>query len=491
MSEPNEDTTFQLLGLPKVVDEHGLRSREPFEVLASQYVDELRKGLRPSIELYARRFPPHADRIREFFPLLTMLEQARIENEASLFRQNMPEKFPFTHLAGCELLCELGRGGMGVVFQGKDQKTGHIVAIKMLPWRTSIVPEWMHKFQREARIASQIRNAHIVAVFHCGEENGYIFYTMQFVNGVGLDRIITRLQHTSEVIFNDELTLLQKSRPKGFVSPPHNQTLDHENADGTNHSGSHHEAARKQLSRHSWVGFARIAVQTAMALKSAHASGIIHNDIKPGNLLVDANGHVWVTDFGLSQPFDPVSIAPMTLVDSLTTLPGDNTDRKATSTRTVSGLYGMRHRHSEKKPDDDSCQRLAGTLRYMAPERLMGFVPNVRSDIYSLGMTLYELSLQVPAFQLSSREKLLDAILDETPPAARSVKKEFPKDLETIIQNCIARSPDDRYPSAEALLADLLKFCSGSHISPVRPAFVSGLFRSFQKRITGGSSESS
>jgi hypothetical protein len=92
-SAENEDTEFQLLGLPVNDDSHALRSREPFELLVSQFVDELRHGKKPSVELYARRFPPHAARIRDVFPVLAMLEHTRIAKEAQSIRRNMPDRF--------------------------------------------------------------------------------------------------------------------------------------------------------------------------------------------------------------------------------------------------------------------------------------------------------------------------------------------------------------------------------------------------------------
>ncbi|MCA9037275.1 MAG: serine/threonine protein kinase [Planctomycetaceae bacterium] len=462
-----EDTTFHLIGMPRVSDEKGLRSREPFEVLATQYVDELRKGLRPSVELYARRFPPHADRIREYFPVLNILEQARVENEAGVFRRTMPEKFPFKRLGGYELHCEIGRGGMGVIFQAKDTQTQQIIAVKLLPWRTSVVPEWMKKFQREAHIASQIHHPGIVPVYQCGEEWGYVYYSMQFIYGVGLDRLITRLQHTRSVSIRDEIELMNRARPTGFQPELH-----------ANHPVEQLPQSRRQLSRESWIGFADIATRTAGALQAAHAAGILHNDIKPGNLLVDGTGHVWVTDFGLSQPFDPVSIA-----GSIASNSDGGKSAGILSKQQAIQLYGIRNR-PVRNMDEDHEQRMAGTLRYMSPERLMGKPADVRSDIYALGMTLYELSLQLPPFAAVGRDRLLACILDESPQPPREIRKELPKDLESIILRCIARDPDERYQSAEALHNDLMRFIAGQPLAASRTSRVGNMIRNVQSRLS-------
>lgn len=437
----NTDTEFQLIGFPQAVDEAGLRSREPFEVLASQFVDELRRGQRPSVELYARRYPPHAERIRDCFPVLALLEQARIEKESSSFRHNMPERFPFTRLGRCQLLCELGRGGMGVVFQARDADSGHLVAVKVLPWRVSIVPEWQRRFEKEARTAAQLRHRNIVPVFRFGQEYGYCYYVMQFVNSIGLDAVIDRLRTTTELEMAGEICHPARPRPDGFVVPellpPLHRVAEPE------------ESADHRLSRSSWRSFARIAIQTTQALRCAHAAGILHNDIKPGNLLIDAESRVWVTDFGLSQSLIAVRY-------------GSSTPPRSAIDAPPSGM--------------------AGTLRYMAPERLTG-TQDARSDLYSLGATLYELVLQQPMFSETNRERLMSAIVEHIPAAPRTVNRDVPRDLENIILNCIAKDPTERYASADQLLADLLKFCSGDHVTSTRDGIVQGLWKALRQKV--------
>jgi len=216
--EPEDDTGFQILGFPSSDQGAELRSREPVEILASQFVDELRSGLQPDVENYARRYPLHADVIRDSFPVLAILEQTRIHTEAAAIRRNMPETFPFTRLGRCDLLCELGRGGMGVVLQGRESDTDHLVAVKVLPWRVSIVPEWQKKFEKEARTTAGLRHRNIVPVFRFGQEHGYCYYVMQFVNGIGLDVIIRRLQEVDGVLYRDEIERQESAKPSGFVT---------------------------------------------------------------------------------------------------------------------------------------------------------------------------------------------------------------------------------------------------------------------------------
>jgi serine/threonine protein kinase len=424
MNDPAEETDFQLLGLPEHIGDAELRARSDVEVVASQFVAEFRGGERPSVENYARRYPQHAATIRDSFPVLALLEQTRVQTEAASIRRNMPERFPFTRLGRCELLCELGRGGMGVVFQGPEAGTGHLVAVKVLPWRVSIVPEWQRRFEEEARTTARLRHRNIVPVFRFGQEHGYCYYVMQFVNGIGLDVIIKRLREVDGVMYQDEIERMESAKPNGFVSSMAMPAIQTETqvADATQ--------KRKKLTSKSWKGFTQIAMQAAQALRYAHSHKILHNDIKPANLLLDNDGRLWITDFGLSGSMEPQG--------------------------------------------GELAGRLMGTLRYMAPERLVG-VHDARSDVYSLGITLYELVTLRHAYDATNEEEMIKLILEQDPERPRILVPDIPKGLETIILNCIAKHPPDRYASADGLLIDLLKFSRDQRIRSVRRSMLTSL----------------
>lgn len=417
-SDNDDETDFHLIGLPEPSDDAELRGRADFEILASQFVDELRAGERPSIDNYARRYPQHATAIRDSFSVLALLEQTRAQDEAASIRRSMPKTFHFNRLGKCELLCEVGRGGMGVVFQARDHDSNHIVAVKLLPWRVNLVPEWQRRFEEEARTTAKLRHRNIVPVFRFGQEHGYCYYVMQFVNGIGLDAIIRRFQEVDGVIYRDEIQRKELEKPEGFISNPEIQMLT------ANKSSSKDspETKRSQLARNSWNSFTQLAIQSAQALRYAHGHGLLHNDIKPGNILLDASGRVWITDFGLSCPIDPNDV------------------------RATPGLMG--------------------TLRYMAPERLLG-TGDARSDIYSLGITLYELVTLRPAFRAGSEDELIRMVMEEAPENPRQIQPDLPRGLETIILNCIAKHPTDRYESTAALLGDLLRFAKNQKIRRV------------------------
>ena len=174
-----------------------------------------------------------------------------------------------------------------------------------------------------------------------------------------------------------------------------------------------------------WQSVARIGVQVAEALEYAHKQGILHRDIKPSNLLLDTRGTVWVTDFGLAKADDQQDL----------THTGD----------------------------------ILGTLRYMPPEAFEGKY-DARGDIYSLGLTLYELLAFRPAFDEKDRGRLIRQVTHEEPPRLRRLNAEVPRDLETIVHKAIERDPGHRYATAGELAADLQRFLDDEPIQARRPS---------------------
>jgi serine/threonine protein kinase len=322
---------------------------------------------------------------------------------------------------------------MGVVYQARDLQSGHLVAVKILPWRVSIVPEWVARFEREARTAAQLRHRNIVPVFRYGQENGYCFFVMQFVNGIGLDRIIERLKEADGIINVDEIRVQQTQQP------PQQEKLSNEALRRTGEVSSAEQESRRRLTRTSWSNFAKVAMQATQALRCAHAAGILHNDIKPGNLLLDGEGRIWVSDFGLSQPISPVG---------------------------------------QKSLD----RTISGTLKYMAPERLLG-QQSAACDLYSLGATLYELCLQRPVFDHPDRDELVRMIMEEEPQRPRTICRDIPRGLETIITNCLAKHPTDRYATADAMLSDLLRYSKDQSVSSTYRSSFSGFFRAIRQSM--------
>jgi serine/threonine protein kinase len=293
-------------------------------------------------------------------------------------------------IEGFRIIREIGRGGMGVVYEAEDQQLNRRVALKVLAEHPLIHAKQVPRFDREARAAARLHHTHIVPVFGMGRQGRTHYYVMQYIEGIGLDRVIDESRRGREV---REAPAVEPSSP---VLP--------------DLSGMSTLAATDGRPYH---GMARLGLHVAEALHYAHRQGILHRDIKPSNLLLDATGNVWVTDFGLAKTPE---------ADDLTSA-GD----------------------------------VLGTIRYMAPERFQGRC-DARSDIYSLGLTLYELVALRPVFEASDRYELIEQVRRPEPPRLGRLAPDVSRDLETIIHKAIAPDPDHRYPTAAALADDLRRF---------------------------------
>jgi serine/threonine protein kinase len=416
MNDAGDPFGADLHGLPAASDRDAPAGRDTLELLLSRFAGEVRHGLSPSIERYARRHREFASEIRELFPLVESLERWKAEKEIDCLRRNLPDKLSVRRLGNYEIVRELGRGGMGVVFEAVHAISKRRVAVKLLPWRFAAeLPRWKERLRREAETIASLRHPNIVPVFSFGEYHGYSYYVMQLITGVSLDRVIRRLRETDALNYADEI------RRGG--------------SDGSEGPGNDEDAV---LARSSWQSFARIGAQVALALDYAHQQGVIHNDVKPANLLLESSGRVVVTDFG---------IGPRAIIE----IPAES-------------------------------DRVTGTLRYMPPERLLDR-GDARSDIYSLGVTLYELITQRPPFDSVERRELAEQILHARPVRPRRLARGLPRELETVVLKAMARDPATRYSSAREFAADLLRFANGErvHARPASP--VAQLVRWCRTRI--------
>ena len=403
MNEPSEDDAFEpeLDGFPMEIDPRRVRSRVQIEVLASEYADNARQGKTPSIESYIERYPDMATEIRELFPMVAALEQWKSDRENEVLRNQLPDQFKLKQLGDCRLVREIGRGGMGVVFEALEGSIERRVAVKLLPWRISMVPHRQERFEREAQTIAKLRHSNIVPIFRFGRHEDYAYYVMQYVESVNLDHIIGALSERQQV-------------------SPAQEIRDEVGESSSGESWTHEGADRKKLKQDSWKAFARIGLQVAQALRHAHRMGVLHNDVKPGNLLIDASGKVFVTDFGLAEPLNP-----------------------------------------DSSEVDESVN---GTLRYMAPERFEG-VFDETSDVYSLGITLFELVAQQSAFETDSQVGLITAIEAGEVRSVVEARNDLPPDLAAVIAKAISREPNDRYQSAGEFASDLLRFINGERVS--------------------------
>jgi WD40 repeat protein/serine/threonine protein kinase len=417
---------------------------ELLDQLAQEYAERFRRGEQPGLEEYADRYPQLAQDIRELFPALLEMERAKEAHDSATepaIRRVVP---PLQQVGDYRIVREVGRGGMGVVYEAEQVSLGRRVALKVLSAPIVQDPRALVRFQREARAAARLHHTNIVPVFDVGQDGDTFYYAMQFIQGQGLDEVIEEVRRFGAASLPAGVRD-GTPRPSTLGSPgrqlaqslitgryqPQDPALASPAPDGADPPAEGTGApapvvlpGAPDLSnthsgpRHYFASVAGIGRQVAGALAYAHARGIIHRDIKPSNLLLDVAGVVWVADFGLAKTED----------DGLTRT-GD----------------------------------IVGTLRYLAPERFRGEC-DPRADVYALGLTLYELLVLRPAFPATDRLGLIDQIKADEPPRPRALDARIPRDLETIILKAGDKDPTRRYQTAEELAEDLRRFLADEPI---------------------------
>ncbi len=423
--------------------------RNPVEELADEFLQRQRGGERPTLEEYCRRHPELADEIRDVFPVLIRMEDMRSDGpDESTGGVAVHTATRLERLGDYRILREVGRGGMGVVYEAEQESLGRRVALKVLPDAALSDAQQVLRFEREARAAARLHHTNIVPVFGVGRDERHHYYVMQFIPGMGLDAVLEELRRlrrgtpatgpadrpispgavsaaaVAEAILTGRFSLtdpeIAEPVPNG-ASVTAAVTIDHPTATPpvsvppsvSLPGASADSLARSDPDRTFFRSVARIGLQVAEALEYANRQGILHRDVKPSNLLLDPKGNVWVADFGLAKASDTEDI----------THSGD----------------------------------IIGTVRYMAPERFAGKC-DARSDVYALGLTLYELLALRPAFEASDRHELMRRVMSEEPARLRGLAPHLPRDLETIVEKAIDRDPARRYPTAAALAEDLQRF---------------------------------
>jgi serine/threonine protein kinase/WD40 repeat protein len=372
----------------------------------AELVDELAVRLQAGetidAEALARSYPEHAERLRPLLPALLAMAKLGTPTAAS----EIPVQIAGI-LGDFRILREIGRGGMGVVYEAQQLSLGgRRVALKVLPFAGMFDPRHLLRFQNEARAAACLHHPHIVPVYAVGCDRGVHYYAMQFIDGRTLAAAIEGFQA------QDQKTRLD---PGLFDWPAQDTNAPLQRLDAATPVVAFLSTERTARPREFIRTVGRLGRQAASALDHAHQQGIIHRDIKPANLLLDGEGNIWVTDFGLAHFREECGV-----------------------TRTG---------------------EVIGTLRYMSPEQTHGRrVVDQRTDIYSLGVTLYELLTLRPAFRGDDRQDLLRRIATEEPPRARKFNPAVPIELETIIAKAMAKAPEERYNTAQELADDLQRW---------------------------------
>ena len=352
-------------------------------------------------------------------------------------------------LGDFRLVRQIGRGGMGVVYEAQQISLNRRVALKVLPFAAVLDQKHLQRFKNEVQAAASINHPNVVHVYSIGCERAVHFYAMQYIEGSTLAQVIKELrelpdqQRAGKDPSKGELGTSARSLLSGHAgdsqSTPGQEESDPDPGDDTPRvvSPLAETERRPQGSASTNISadrpeyyrtVARLGIQAAEALQHAHDLGVVHRDIKPSNLMVDARGHLWITDFGLAQMQGGGNI----------TMTGD----------------------------------VLGTLRYMSPEQAQGDrgVLDHHTDIYSLGMTLYELLTLQPAFGEDDRQALLRRVTEDEPRRPRQLDRAIPRDLETIILKAMSKDSRARYETAQEFANDLQRFLQHKPIRARRPS---------------------
>ncbi len=347
---------------------------------------------------------------------------------------------------------EIGRGGMGIVYEATQLSLRRNVALKVLPFAAVLDQQQVARFRNEAQAAASLHHPHIVPVFAVGCERGVHYYSMQLIDGRTLDQIFhdlsaaapryqkLRAQWNPLATLHNQTTLAAPQVPKdaaGHSSAGSTRASTRTFAKATTQATQANQASTLQTvrSRNYIHDTVESIICVAEALDFAHRQGVIHRDIKPSNLLIDTTGKIWVADFGLAR------------------------------------IRGIDNLTAEGK--------VVGSARYMSPEQISGRSQELdhRTDIYSLGITLYELLTLRPAFEEPNRELLFKAIEHVAPVPVRRLNPAVAVDLETILFKAIAKDKNDRYATAGELAADLRRFLEGKPTLARRPTPVERAFK--------------
>jgi serine/threonine protein kinase len=302
---------------------------------------------------------------------------------------------------------ELGHGGMGVVYKAEDSRLQRYVAIKFLREANSSESDAMKRFRQKARALSSLNHPNICTIHDIGEHDGQLFIVMELLEGATLD------YHLGDAGLG-----LSELMAAGAPLP-----------DMLNGGMFDHGQSKKPGRRLTIDEVLSVGIQVADALDAAHSAGVVHRDVKPANILVDHRLHTKLVDFG------PAKLMPEARSNSLATMDQSGLTNEGTQ---------------------------LGTVAYMSPEQIDGWNVDVRTDIFSLGIVLYEISTRRHPFAGRTAASTIANILKDDPPPLDSSRLPVPPSLERIIRTCLNKNPDDRYPSAAALLADLQDARSGS-----------------------------
>ena len=393
-TQPDLDSMSKQSPAPTTADHFDL------DKLGEQFSKAIREGKYPNIDAYTNLHPEKADEIRELLESISLIEtfkQSRIAVSDPTARQPA-----FTELDDYKIIREIGRGGMGIVFEAIHEPLGRKVAIKVLA--NNLLGESKHliRFRREARAAAKLRHTNIVPVFGVGTSGEHHYYVMDYIDGMSL---------------HQWLTCVDQDRAHAAPTVDAHTFTDADSEDFEETGGDLQQSGVEQVlvkdtsTYQRWV--AKLGISASDALNYAHSKGVLHRDIKPANLLLDQQNNLWIADFGLAKLAEQNAV----------TATGD----------------------------------IVGTPQYMPPESFEGDY-DIRSEVYALGLTLYELLTLRPAIEGNGTADIIRKATRGVTVRPRKLNPKIAPDFETILLKALSHDPEDRYTNAGELRDDLTCF---------------------------------
>ena len=395
----------------------------PDDQILAEFVLELeRAGSRTvDTEPWINRYPHLSERFRNALRIQEQLDQSRPDEEPPL-----PEK-----LGEFRIVRRMGRGGMGDVYEAIQEPLDRRVAVKTIR-HGHLSPDLRARFLREQKVLGRLHQTHIVPIHTAGQEGSLQYFTMPYIDGASLNYVIRTVKSIDSSQLGSRMPTLGQLAKLAIdhSTEPGVHTATHLFQGQVNKTISSH-AEEKVLphrrSRKYLQSVARVMADVADAVQHAHDVNILHRDLKPSNIMVDTNEQSWIIDFGLagyiSHPNNSSEI----------------TD-DFSSDEPISSVNGF-----------------VGTPQYMAPEQFEG-EPDIRSDVWSLGVTLYELLTMRRPFDGDSIDEVRHQVISEEPPPPRSLALGLPHELEAVCLKAMKKDPGQRYQTATEFGEDLRNF---------------------------------
>jgi serine/threonine protein kinase/WD40 repeat protein len=398
-----------------------------------EYETLLRSGATLDLQHFLERHKELQPALGECIEAFGFVNQAA---KQPLFANPLP--LTQTLLGDFQILRKVGAGGMGEVYEAHQLSLARRVALKVMSSSQTGDERSLKRFQAEAQAAATLQHPHIVPVFSTGQVDKTYYYAMQFIEGASVAELLVHFRSQAQMATSQQIAdvAAQKEASTDRIDADAATVVNDQSSQETYRDGSQQS---REFERHPWHNLiplsadyfrvvAQVIQQAAEALHHAHEHDIIHRDIKPSNLLIDLKGKIWVADFGLAR------------------LPNSN----LTATADV-----------------------LGTARYMSPEQASGqsVALDGRTDVYSLGATLYELLTLHPVFESDDRRNILRMVSEREPTPLSHHCKSIPRDLQIITTKALSKDVAQRYVSAAALAEDLKRFLQHRPILAKPPTF--------------------